>query len=220
MWLVFLNKSTYKLVLVGVLSLIISICDPIQLLMKSISQAEENRRTTDIPKPAFSEGNKGEEEFIIGPEDDLEIMVWKSPELTRRLLVRPDGKISFPFIGDVQAAGLTTTKLKEAITIRLKEYIAEPEVSVNVLAVNSYYFFMMGEIRSPGKYPLKGRVTLLQAITLAGGFTPFASKNRISVFRKEGQTEKKISIRFDDILFSENTEKNLVLRSGDTIVVP
>ncbi len=220
MWLVFLNESIYKLVLVGFLSLIMAICDPIQLFMKSISQAEETRRTADVPKPAFSEGIKGEDEFIIGPEDDLEIMVWKSPELTRRLLVRPDGKISFPFIGDVQAAGLTTTKLKEAITIRLKEYIAEPEVSVNVMVVNSYYFYMMGEIGKPGKYPLRGRVTLLQAITLAGGFTPFASKNRISIFRKEGQTEKKIPIRFDDIIYGENTEKNIILHSGDTIVVP
>jgi polysaccharide export outer membrane protein len=188
--------------------------------MKSISQAEENRRTTDMTKPAFNEGNRGEDEFIIGPEDDLEIMVWKSPELTRRLLVRPDGKISFPFIGDVQASGLTTSKLKEAISLRLKEYIAEPEVSVNVLVVNSYYFYIMGEISKPGKYPLRGRVTLLQAITLAGGFTAFASKNRLSIFRKEGQIEKKIPIRFDDIIYSESAEKNLVLRSGDTIVVP
>lgn len=220
MRLVFLNKSIYKLVLVGVLSLFLSISDPIQLFMKSISQAEEGRRIQDSPKPALSEGSQVEEDFIIGPEDDLEIMVWKSPELTRRLLVRPDGKISFPFIGDVQAAGLTTTKLKAAISLRLKEYIAEPEVSVNVMVVNSYYFYIMGEVRSPGKFPLKGRVTMLQAITLAGGFTPFASKNRISLFRKEGQTEKKIPIRFDDIIYSEGSEKNLVLRSGDTIVVP
>lgn len=220
MWLVYPSKSVGTLLLIGVLTLVMAILDPMQYFMQSISLAQESRRPADVLKHAVDEGSKGEDEFYIGPEDELEIMVWKSPELTRKVTVRPDGKISFPFIGDVNAAGLTTAKLKEGITQRLKEYITEPEVSISVIAVNSYYFFVMGEVAKPGKYPLKGRTTLLQAITLAGGFTPFASKNRISVFRREGQTEKKIPVRFDDIIFSETAEKNLLLRSGDTIVVP
>jgi polysaccharide export outer membrane protein len=185
-------------------------------------KSKGNRMTIDFPKAGLDDSSQVVKEYHIGPEDELEVMVWKNPELTRKVIVRPDGKISLPLIGDVQAVGLTTAKLKDLIASRLKEYITSPEVSVVVSAVNSYFFYITGEVTRPGKYPLKERTTLLQAISLAGGFTPFAAKNKISVFRKDPNAlnEKKFLIQYDEILSSDGGEDNLVLQSGDTIVIP
>ena len=181
-----------------------------------------NRLTIDFPKPEIDESNTIVDEYYIGPDDVLEVMVWKSPELTRTVTVRPDGKVSLPLIGDVQAAGLRTSDLKKNITKSLRKYLEIPEVSVVVTEVNSYFFYITGEIAKPGKYTIKGRTTLLQAISLAGGFTPFAHRNKIALFRKDpsGLSEKKYNVRYDDIISGENAEGNLLLRSGDTIVIP
>ncbi|MDH4303387.1 MAG: polysaccharide biosynthesis/export family protein, partial [Nitrospira sp.] len=117
-------------------------------------------------------------EFLLGSEDQIEINVWKNPDLSRITLIRPDGYVSMPIIGDVQAAGLTADALAAQITERLKGYIQNPSVSVNVKELNSYSVFVLGEVTKPGKYQLKSYVTVLQAISMAGGFTNYASKNR------------------------------------------
>ena len=119
-------------------------------------------------------------EFLLGSEDQIEINVWKNPDLSRVTLIRPDGYVSMPIIGDVQAAGLTAEALAAQITERLKGYIQNPSVSVNVKELNSYSVFVLGEVAKPGKYQLKSYVTVLQAISMAGGFTNYASKNQIA----------------------------------------
>jgi len=177
--------------------------------------------------PKFSprdyEAPKG---FLLGPEDELEITVWGNKELTRTTAVRPDGLISMPIIGDVQAAGLTADALAQRIAERLKQYLATiPSVSVAVKEINSYSVYVTGEVTKPGKFQLKSYVTVLQAISMAGGFTDFASKNKLQVIRitEDGDGQRKeihIPLRYDDLVAGRGEPGNIVLHSGDTVVVP
>ena len=165
------------------------------------------------------------EGFVLGPEDVIEVVVWKNPDLSRQAIIRPDGKISIPLIGDIQASGQTADQLAMAISERFKVYKENPSVSINVLEVNSYYVFMVGEVNTPGKLPLKSYTTLLQAISLAGGFTQFASSNDITIVRNVPSSDGKmkelrVSIRYDDLISEEGGVYNLTLLSGDTIIVP
>lgn len=162
------------------------------------------------------------EDYIIGPEDVLEITVWRNADLSKAVTVRPDGKVSLPLIGDVIAVGKTAGQLAELIAVRLKEYKENPQVSIVVQQVNSYAVFVMGEIVKPGKYPLKSKTTLLQAITLAGGFTASAARNKLVVFRfgDKGQKDIKIKASYDDIILRDGSPQNIELKPGDTIVVP
>lgn len=163
------------------------------------------------------------QDYQIGPEDVLEISVWKNDALSKVVTVRPDGKISLPLIGDVQAAGRTPSQVKEEVTEALKEYYKEPAyVSVIVQQANSYVIYILGEVKSPSQYVVKRGTTFLQAIALAGGFTPFASKNDISILRRDYKNSDQIAIkvRYKDILSSNRLEGNIILKPGDTIIVP
>lgn len=162
------------------------------------------------------------EDYIIGPEDVLEITVWRNSDLSKVVTVRPDGKVSLPLIGDVEAVGKSAGQLAELIATRLKEYKENPQVSIVVQQVNSYAIYVMGEITRPGKFPLKSKTTLLQAITLAGGFTPNAARNKLVVFRfgDKGQKDIKIKASYDDIILRDSSTQNIELKPGDTIVVP
>ncbi len=167
-------------------------------------------------------------DFFLGPEDVLKVMVWKSPDLSGEVTIRPDGTITLPLIGDVPAAGLTANVLAKRIGERLTEYVSSPIVTVQVKEVNSYFIYVLGEVIKPGKYPLKSYVNVMQGISLAGGFGPFANKNKIKVLRNmsvgsEGHEEKhqiEIPVRYDDILKGTAVPGNFVLVSGDVIVVP
>ena len=159
--------------------------------------------------------------YAIGPEDVLEILVWKNTDLSKVVTVRPDGMISLPLIGDIRVAGRTAATLREVIREKLGEYQKTPEVSVIVQEVNSYSIYVLGEVVRPGKFQLKSYVTLLQAISLAGGFTEFSSRNKIKVLRKgyEEARAQMFKIRYKDILKGD-TSKDILLMSGDTIIVP
>jgi len=161
-------------------------------------------------------------DYIIGPEDVLDITVWKNADLSKTVQVRPDGKISLPLIGDVATAGRTAAQLAEAIVGKLKEFKENPQVSIVVKEVNSYAIYVLGEVTKPGKYPLKSKTTLLQAITLASGFTPAAARNKIVVFRfgEQGGKDIKIKASYDDIIMRDESPQNIQLTPGDTIVVP
>jgi polysaccharide export outer membrane protein len=161
-------------------------------------------------------------DYIIGPEDVLDITVWKNADLSKTVQVRPDGRISLPLIGDVVAVSRTSAQLTEEISIRLKSYMENPTVSIVVKEVNSYAIFVLGEVTKPGRYPLKSKTTLLQAITLASGLTPTASRNKIVIFRfaKDGDPMMKIKASYDDIVLRDGTGQNIELKPGDTIVVP
>ncbi len=161
-------------------------------------------------------------DYIIGPEDVLEITVWKNADLSKSVQVRPDGRISLPLIGDVSAVGRTTSQLTADIANRLKAFMENPVVSIVVNQVNSYLIYVLGEVKTPGRYPLKSKTTLLQAITLAGGFTPVAARNKIVVFRfgRDGEGLIKIKASYDDIVLRDGTNQNIELKPGDQIVIP
>jgi polysaccharide export outer membrane protein len=159
-------------------------------------------------------------DFVIGPEDLLQVSVWKNESLSRQLPVRPDGKISMPLLHDIQASGLTPMQLRDKISAALAEFMPNPEVSVTVLEVRSYRVSVLGEVQKPGVLQLKAPTTVLEAIALAGGFRDFASPSKIVIFRKRdgGQTER---LRFNyNRAVGAAGEDNVTLRSGDVVVVP
>ena len=163
-------------------------------------------------------------DYIIGPEDILEITVWKNADLSKQVQVRPDGRISLPLLGDISAVAKTPTQLTEEISLGLRSYMENPTISILVKEVNSYQIYVLGEVNKPGKYPLKSKMTLLQGITVAGGFTQMAARNKIVVFRfskeKEGEGLTKIKASYDDIVVRDGSSQNMELKPGDQIVVP
>jgi len=160
------------------------------------------------------------DKYVIGAEDVLSIHVWKEDALTRQVPVRSDGKISLPLIDEVQAAGLTPLQLKEALTLRLKEFIDNPSVSVIVTEANSQKVYVSGEVRTPGVYRLRGETTLLQVIPMAGGFTEWADQKKVLIIRKESEKDKRIVVNYKKIVSGEDMGANIVLKPGDTIIVP
>lgn len=164
-------------------------------------------------------------EFLLGPEDVLNVTIWKNQDLSREVVVRPDGMISMPLVGDIQATGLTANLLAKRIAERLTEYLASPIVFVQVKDVNSYFIYVMGEVAKPGKYSLKSYANVMQGISLAGGFTPYAKKNKIKVLRvmadgSNGKHQVEIPVQYDEILKGNAVPGNFFLRIGDVIVVP
>jgi len=157
------------------------------------------------------------EEYIIGPEDVLFISVWKDETLTTEAVVRSDGKISVPLINDVQASGLTVLQLKEEITNRLKEFVPGVDVTVIVKQMNSNKVYIQGEVTRPGPQAYNGELTVIQALALAGGLTPYANRSSIIILRAGGE---KLLFNYNKVIKGKNLEQNVRLRRGDTIIVP
>jgi len=160
------------------------------------------------------------EDYVIGVEDVLFVSVWKNPDLSREVPVRPDGKITLPLIDDISAVGLTPSQLKDVLTERWKSYITGPEVSVIVTQVNSLKVYMVGEVAKPGILQLKSRTRLLQALSLAGGFTSFADRSKIVVMRNNGSGETRLEFNYKKILSGDRPSDNIFLKPGDTVIVP
>jgi polysaccharide export outer membrane protein len=156
--------------------------------------------------------------YVIGPQDVLDISVWKEEQLTKTVPVRPDGKISMPLLNDVQAAGLTPTQLAAQITESLKKFVTDPQVTIIVREINSQRVYMLGEVARAGAYPLLPNMTVLQALSSAGGFTQFANVKKIYVLRVENGKQQKFPFNYKHAL--ESPDENILLKAGDTIVVP
>ena len=157
--------------------------------------------------------------YIIGAEDTLLISVWKEPDLTATLPVRPDGMISVPLLADVQAAGLTPMQLAVSLRERLKKYVADPRVTVVVTQMNSQRIYVTGEVQHTGVMPLSPNMTVLQALASAG-FTQFANTKGIYVLRSDKGKQEKIPVNYKALLKGESPDMNVLLKPGDTIVVP
>lgn len=158
--------------------------------------------------------------YVIGPEDVLSISVWKEEGLTRQVRVRPDGRISFPLVGEVVAAGMTAERLREELSHGLQKYITAPAVGVTVDEINSYKVYVLGEVERPGLLPAKAPISVLQALALAGGLKPFADRSGIVLVRQiEGQTYR-LRVDYADLVLGRTGAADLVLESGDTLVVP
>ena len=183
------------------------------------SQATSNKQAEakTAPAPVSATNDAG---YLIGPDDTLQVSVWKEPELSGSVPVRPDGKISIPLVDDVQAAGLTAVQLSEQIADKLKKFVTNPHVTVIVTAINSRRVYVLGEVNHPGGFTLLPDMNILQAISDAGGLTQFAHGKKVYVLRTEGGKQVKYPFNYSKVLKGENPEQNIALKSGDTIVVP
>ena len=186
----------------------------------SASQKEKEGVSTSNVMEKLS--NAVSTEYIIGAEDVLEITVWRNQDLSKTVQVRPDGRISMPIIRDITAVGKTPSQLAEEMTNKLKEYVQNPVVAVSLKEVHSSNIFVLGEVVRPGRYPLLSKTTLLQGVTIAGGFTPIAARNQIVIFRctESAPGMKRLTASYDDIVLRGGITENFELKSGDTVVIP
>ena len=173
-----------------------------------------------LKKQAQAEVAADSDQYVIGPEDVLYIHVWREEALSRTVPVRMDGNISLPIIQEIKAAGLTPLKLKEGLTERLKEFIESPNISVTVMEANSYKVYISGQVRTPGVYRLRSETSLLQMIPMAGGFAEWANQKKILIIRKEDGKEKRFTVNYKKILTGKDPGSNVILKAGDTIIVP
>jgi polysaccharide biosynthesis/export protein len=161
-----------------------------------------------------------EPHYIIQPNDMLEVFVWQEPELTRKVLVRPDGFISIPLVQDIQAAGITPAQLKVQLEKKLKEYLPAPNVTIVVDAIQSYRIYVVGKVQKPGSITVEKPVTVLQALSLAGGFQDYAKQSDIVVIRTDDKKSVVLDFNYQDVIRGKNPAQNILLRSGDVVAVP
>ena len=158
--------------------------------------------------------------YLIGPNDILSIYVWKEPELTREVTVMPDGRVTFPLAGEIVAQGQTVAQLKKAITQKLEKYVTAPEVTLIVRESRSQMIYTIGKVGRPGPYPLMSGMTILQALSTAGGLTEWADLKNIIIVRRQAGKEIQIPFNYKEFTSGQNLDKNIMLQPGDTIVVP
>ena len=182
------------------------------------AQAQTEPGGKPAPNPAPSANGP---EYVIGVDDLLSINVWKEPELTKVLPVRPDGKITLPLVGELSAAGLTALQLQGQLTEKLKDYVASPEVTVSVQEVRSLKFNVIGEVLRPGSYPLTKSLTVLDGLAAAGGFKDFAKTSKIYVLRRQaGGNPIRLPFNYKQVIKGKKNDENITLQAGDTIVIP
>ncbi len=157
--------------------------------------------------------------YIIGLGDKLKVTVWRHDEISSDVVVMPDGKISLPLVGPLQAAGLTIEELRQELNKKFAEYINEPHVTVTVTDISSLKIYIVGEVNKPGEYKLEKYTDVLQAISIAGGFTMYANKATINILRKEGDKNIKINFNYNEVVKGKNLSQNIPLKPGDVIVV-
>jgi polysaccharide export outer membrane protein len=189
---------------------------PGQASAKTQSQRTDPGVSTSDPVTPASQSA----EYKIGPQDVVQIDVWKEPEITRTIPVRPDGKISLPLVNDVQAAGLTAMQLAAVIREGLTKYLTNPQVTVTVTMINSRRVYLTGEVSRTGALPLLPNMTVLQALSSAGGFTPFAKMKDIYILRIENGRQTKYPFHYKDVVKGKRQEENILLQPNDVIVVP
>jgi polysaccharide export outer membrane protein len=198
-----------SLLLIGLGSLLAAASGTAQTPDKSTTRPAA-KQTVAVTDPGYK----------IGPQDVLRIDVWKEAEISRSVPVRPDGKISLPLLNDVQAEGLTAMELANNISEGLKKFINSPQVTVSISEINSRRIYVTGEVTRPGAFPLLPSMNVLQALTSAGGFTQFARTKKIYVLRMEGGRQVKHPFNYNDVVKGKSEQDNILLQSGDTIVVP
>lgn len=195
----------------------IEIAVVVGLGLLALGAGAQTNATSAAPPPAMNQDTSSD--YVIGADDTLRITVWKEPDLTETLPVRPDGKISMPLLNDVQAAGLTPLELKDSITEKLKKYITDPRVTVVVTAMNSRRIFVTGEVQHTGPQALLPHMTVLQALAQAG-FTQFANLKGIYILRTENGRQTKLQFNYKEVVRGNHPDQNIALKPGDTVVVP
>ena len=184
----------------------------------AVSKTAATEATPSVVLPVAP--SAGDLDYLLSPEDILEISVWKEESLTKQVVVRPDGAFSFPLVGDVQATAKSVEQIRAEIKERLKKYMPDPVVSVSLLKVTGYKIYVIGRVNKPGELVTGRFVDVLQALAMAGGLTPFAAENDIRILRRVDGKEYVRKFRYADVRNGEKLDQNLMLRSGDTVVVP
>lgn len=184
-----------------------------------VASARNSVDGPDAAKPAVAPATT-DPAYQIGPEDVLDISVWKEPDVSRVVPVRPDGRISLPLINDVQASGMSPQMLAKTIAEKLHKYLNDPQVTVIVTQINSQRVYVVGEVLRAGAFPLTPGMTVLQALSSAGGFTTFADVKKIHVMRLRDGKHTELPFNYRDVLKGDNPDQNIKLEPGDTVVVP
>lgn len=200
----------------------------VQVSFGQTTDTQANQPKASVPgKNADSKGSQTASapvatpsDFVIGESDVLNINVWKEPEISQTVVVRPDGKISLPLIGEVLVSGLTPVQTQTLLRSKLQSILTNPQVTVTVTEIRSRIVFVTGEVGRPGAYPLLAPTTILQLITNAGGLGQFANKRGIFVLRAVDGKEQRIPFNYSQVIKGEKPEQNILLRPGDTVVVP
>ncbi len=169
---------------------------------------------------ALATGIQVEPGYRLGAEDVLMVSVWKDEQLTREVVVRPDGLFSFPLVGDIRALDRTVEEVRADLVTRLAKYIPNANVSVAVTKVMSYKIYVVGRVNKPGEYLIGHYTDVLQALSLAGGLTPFAAENDIKVMRRIDGEQQAIPFRYGDVRKGKSLEQNIILQRGDVVMVP
>lgn len=185
-----------------------------------IPAPETGPSDTATEPPAIAVMDANGPAYIIGPGDVLDISVWRDDALTKQVVVLPDGRISFPLIGEVAAAGKTLAQLKTELAERLEVYVPNPELNVAIEGVGSMVIYLIGKVNGPGRYPIGQDLDVLKALAMAGGLTPFAKNREIRIFRKEGDRTQIFYFNYNEVAEGKRLEQNIDLRRGDVIVVP
>jgi polysaccharide biosynthesis/export protein len=187
------------------------------------AQSSVSSASAAVPTPNVGvehQASTTDPRYLIGAQDVLDVSVWKEPDLSRQVPVRPDGKISLPLLNDVQAVGLTPTQLAAQITTGLEKFMTAPQVTVIVSQINSQRIYILGEVGRPGAYVLLPGMTILQALSNAGGFTAFSNQKNIYVLRQENGKQQKLFFNYKEVITGRKTEQDVELKPSDTIVVP
>ncbi len=190
--------------------LLFSLILPAALAQDAAAPAQNPAAPATRPEPLY----------VIQPNDLLEIFVWKEPELTRKVLVRPDGRISFPLVQDLQAAGISPAELKKQVEQKLSQFLNAPEVTIIIEAIQSYRIYVLGKVQKPGGINVEKAVTVLQALALAGGFQDYAKDSEMSIIRSIGNENVVFDFNYRDVIRNKRSDQNILLRSGDVVVVP
>jgi polysaccharide export outer membrane protein len=212
-----LLRTSLTMIFIAPAALALNACVPSNNIMP---EASTSGAVSGDPTRVGQPIDKSVSGYKIGPEDVLFISVWKEPDLEREVKVRPDGGISFPLAGDVDVAGKTVQQVTDIITQRVQRYIPAAVVTVSVQEVAGYTIYVIGQVNNPGKFTLGSYVDVVQALTLAGGLTPFANADAITIRRREGNREIVLPFDYGAVAAGNGNGQNIVLQSGDTVVVP
>jgi polysaccharide biosynthesis/export protein len=198
----------------GIIFIIISTC------FYLLGCATQTYSVVDAQSAAAEVAPQDQEKYLLGPEDVIEVSVWKEPDMTKQLVVQPDGKVYYPLVGEIRAAGKTVKQLQEEISKRLEKFVTDAAVTVILLKTQYYKIFVTGRVNKPGEFLVGRPTTVLQAISMAGGLTPFAAPRSIKVVRKIGGQDEVHLFDYKDVSKGHLLGQNIILQPGDVVVVP
>ena len=200
-------------------ALLLAVLTSLGLAQDATASKPAQPAATDNPPPSSTVVRP--DSYVIGAEDVISVYVWKEPDMSKSVPVRPDGMISLPLVGEVKAAGSTPVQLQDVLAAAMKKYVSDPQVTVVVEKIGSLNFNIVGEVNHPGYFPLTRRMTVLDAIAMAGGFKDFAKSKKVYVLRTAANgTQERLPFNYKDVIHGRNEQQNIELQPRDTIVVP